>query len=207
MVITKQIEFILTPEVAPVIASPDFVVLDVETRYSDAEVGGWHRAARMGVSVAVLYDSRGNSFTGYAQDEIPELAEALKQAPLVVGFNLLRFDYTVLEPHAPGFNFRALPTLDMLAKVHEQLSYRISLDNLASATLGTPKSADGLQALQWWKEQRLDKIYEYCRKDVEITRELFLHGKEHGYLLFGNKAGQRVRVRAAWHEPQPACMR
>ncbi|MDL2306812.1 DEAD/DEAH box helicase [Desulfovibrio sp. OttesenSCG-928-C06] len=176
-----------------------FMVLDVETRHSAAEVGGWHKAARMGVSVAVLYDSRSDTFTGYAQDEIPQLAQKLGTAGLVVGFNLLRFDYTVLEPHAPGFNFRALPTLDMLVKVHEQLSYRVSLDNLAGATLGTPKSADGLQALQWWKEQRLDKIYEYCRKDVEITRDLFLYGLEHGHLLFSNKAGQRVRVRAGWH--------
>ncbi len=176
----------------------DFVVLDVETRYSAAETGGWHRADRMGVSVAVLYDSRTTAFTAYTQDEIPELARALAGAPLVVGFNLVRFDYTVLEPHAPGFNFRALPTLDMLIKVHEQLSYRISLDNLARATLGAQKSADGLLALQWWKEQRLAEIEEYCRQDVALTRDLYLFGREHGYLLFTNKAGKGVRVRADW---------
>ena len=176
----------------------EFVVLDVETRYSAAEVGGWHKAARMGVSVAVLYDSRTDSFTAYTQDEIPELARVLSDSPLVVGFNLLRFDYTVLEPHAPGFSFRRLPTLDMLQKVHERLSYRISLDNLAKATLGSQKNADGLMALKWWKEQRLKEIEEYCRKDVCITRDLYLYGKKNGFLLFSNKAGQCVRVPAGW---------
>ncbi len=176
----------------------DFVVLDVETRYSADEVGGWHKASRMGVSIAVVYDSRTEAFTAYSQDRIPEMAEVLASAPLVVGFNLLRFDYAVLEPHAPGFSFRALPTLDMLLKVYEQLSYRISLDNLSAATLGARKSANGLLALRWWKEQRLDKIEKYCVKDVELTRDLYLFGKEQGYLLFTNKAGQSVRVRADW---------
>ena len=152
----------------------------------------------MGVSVAVLYDSRTDAFTSYTQERVPELAAALAGAPLVVGFNLLRFDYSVLEPHAPGFAFRALPTLDMLLKVHEQLSYRLSLDNLARATLNAPKSADGLMALQWWKEGRLDEIERYCRMDVTLTRDLYLFGRANGYLLFTNKAGQSVRVRALW---------
>lgn len=183
---------------SPALVPTRFVVLDVETRHSAAEVGGWHKASRMGVSVAVLYDSGTDAFTAYSQERIPELGTALAAAPLVVGFNLLRFDYAVLEPHAPGFSFRALPTLDMLLKIHEQLSYRISLDNLAQATLGTPKSADGLQALQWWKEQRLDEIEKYCRADVAITRDLYLFGRQNGFLLFTNKAGKSVRVRTEW---------
>lgn len=174
-----------------------YMVLDVETRRAAAEVGGWHRADRMGVSVAVLYDAADDSYTPYEQDAVPEMLDRLRAADLVVGFNISRFDYAVLSPFAP-YDLHTLPTLDMLTKVKDRLSYRISLDNLAQATFGTPKSADGLQALQWWKEQRLDLIAEYCRKDVEITRALFLHGREKGYLLFTNKAGQAVRVPVAW---------
>ena len=33
-------------------------VLDIETRYSADEVGGWSRADRMGVSIACVYDSK-----------------------------------------------------------------------------------------------------------------------------------------------------
>ncbi|MDR2801443.1 MAG: DEAD/DEAH box helicase [Desulfovibrio sp.] len=176
----------------------DFVVLDVETRHSAAEVGGWHRAGRMGVSVAVLYDSRADDFSAFTQEEIPALARILENAPLVVGFNIRRFDYAVLEPHAPGFSFAALPTLDLLSEIYEQLSYRISLDNLAGATLNSSKSADGLMALKWWKEGRFAEIEEYCRKDVALTRDLYLFGLDSGYLLFTNKAGKKVRVRASW---------
>ncbi len=173
-------------------------VLDVETRYSADEVGGWNRADRMGVSVAVLYDSGPDEFVSYTQDRIPELAERLRELDLVVGFNILRFDYAVLSPHAPGVNWRSFPTLDMLARVYERLSYRLSLDSLAKATLGAQKSADGLAALRWWKEGAVDKIEAYCRQDVAVTRDLYLYGREHGYLLFTNKAGQLVRVPASW---------
>ena len=116
---------------------------------------------------------------------------------MVVGFNILRFDYSVLSMYADR-DLQELPTLDMLAEIKKILGYRVSLDNLAQATLGAKKSADGLQALRWWKEGKVDEIAKYCRQDVAVTRDLYLHGQEHGYLLFTNKAGQVVRVKVGW---------
>ncbi len=171
----------------------NFVVFDVETRRSAAEVGGWHRADRMGVSVAVAYDSKADGYFAYQQEELPALFDLLRGADLVVGFNSLRFDYAVLSAFAP-FDLHTLPSLDLLQRVAERLNYRLALGNLGQATLGEPKSADGLQALEWWQQGRLDDITKYCRKDVDITRRLYLHGLEHGFLLFSNKAGAPVRV-------------
>lgn len=182
----------------PVPAPGRYGVLDVETRHSAQEVGGWHRADRMGISVAVLYDSGPDEFVTYTQEQIPALAARCAKLDLVVGFNILRFDYTVLGPHAPDTVWRNLPTLDMLAKIHERLSYRISLDNLAQSTLNVGKSADGLQALAWWKEGAVDKIAEYCRQDVAVTRDIYLYGRENGYVLFTNKAKQIVRIPVNW---------
>lgn len=174
-----------------------FTVLDIETRRSAKEVGGWGRADLMGVSVAVLYDSEPDEFVVFEEPDVPQLVERLQAAPLVVGFNVLRFDYKVLSGLV-SFRKRDIDTLDLLTHIHERLGYRLKLDNLAQATLGAPKSADGLQALAWWKEGRLDLISEYCRKDVELTRDLYLYGREHGYVLFTNKAGARVRVPVSW---------
>jgi DEAD/DEAH box helicase domain-containing protein len=182
---------------APAAAPRRYGVLDVETRRSAEEVGGWGNARRMGVSVAVLYDSGLDDFIGYRQEELPELAKALAALDLVVGFNIKRFDYQVLGGVC-DFDFRGLPTLDLLEKVHERLGYRLSLDGLAAATLSAKKSASGLQALAWWKEGRLDLIEEYCRRDVALTRDLYLFGREQGYLLFTNKAAKTVRLPVAW---------
>ncbi len=170
-----------------------YVVFDVETRRSAAEVGGWHKAGQMGISVAVLYDNLVDDYFSYNQEELPALFVRLRAADLVVGFNSLRFDYAVLAPFAP-YEMRDLPGLDLLQRVQERLNYRVSLNNLGQASLGEPKSADGLRALQWWKEGRYEKIAAYCRKDVDLTRRLYLFGLHEGYLLFSNKARQRVRV-------------
>lgn len=170
-----------------------FMVLDVETRRSATEVGGWNRADRMGVSIAVLYDAGEDTYFHYTQDELSAAFERLREADVVVGFNSARFDYTVLQPFAP-YALRDLPTVDMLERIKDRLSYRVSLDNVAQATLNAGKSADGLQALRWWTEGKLAEIAEYCQKDVDITRQVYLFGCEHGYVLFTNKAGQKVRA-------------
>ena len=171
------------------------MVFDVETRRSAAEVGGWNRACDMGVSVAVVWD--GSGYRTFRQEQLGEMLDLLRSAGLVVGFNSFRFDYAVLQPFA-GFDLHELPGLDMLDDIRRRLNYGVSLDNLGRSTLDAPKSADGLLALKWWKEGRIDEIAEYCRMDVEITRRLYEFGRDNGYLIFTNKAGSRVRVPVSW---------
>jgi len=188
---------------APAPASPGpagprrFGVLDIETRRSAAEVGGWGNAHKMGVSTAVLYDSALDDFLVYGQEELPALYDALRRLDLIIGFNINRFDYKVLAGVSP-LDHRSLPTLDILEKVHARLGYRLSLDGLAKATLGTQKSASGLEALEWWKQGRLDEIIAYCKQDVAVTRDLYLFGRDNGFLLFSNKAGRTVRLPIEW---------
>ncbi len=174
-----------------------FCVFDVETQRSAQEVGGWHRADLMGISCVVLYDSNKDKYFEFLDDQISQLVEHLKGCDLVVGFNIKKFDFRVLGG-CSDFNFGSLPTLDILEDVHKRLGYRLSLDHLASVTLGKKKTADGLQALRWWKQGRIREIIDYCKKDVEITRDLYGYGKKNGYLLFTNKAKKTVRIPVKW---------
>jgi DEAD/DEAH box helicase domain-containing protein len=176
-------------------------VFDIETQKSAAEVGGWHRAEDMLVSVAVIYDAESDDYLVFREGEVAGLIAHLRTLELVVGFNNKRFDNQVLA----GYGVRdlaTLPTVDILEKVKERLGYRVSLDNLAENTLGVRKSADGLMALKWYREGRIDKIIDYCRQDVEVTRNLFLFGLEHRYLLFKNKAGGVVRCPVEFLAPE-----
>ncbi|MCF8044325.1 MAG: DEAD/DEAH box helicase [Desulfarculaceae bacterium] len=174
-----------------------FGVLDIETRRSAEEVGGWGRAERMGMSCAVLYDSKTDRFNEYLAEDIDKLEQDLSKMDLVIGFNLIRFDYKVLSGIS-DFNYNRLATLDMLDQIHKKLGYRLSLDRLAKETLNSEKSADGLMALKWWRQGKIRKIVAYCRQDVKVTRDLYLYGRRHGYLLFRNKAGMQVRVPVVW---------
>jgi len=174
-----------------------FGVLDLETQRSAAEVGGWHRADLMRISCGVLYDSQKNTFVEYFEDQIDRLIEDLQGVELIVGFNIKRFDYLVLKGYS-DFDFSTLNTLDILETVKNYLGFRLSLAHLARATLGKTKQADGLQALQWWKEGRIGEIVDYCKMDVKLTRDLFYFGKENGYLVFINREQKKVRIPVQW---------
>ncbi|PIE79089.1 MAG: DEAD/DEAH box helicase, partial [Chloroflexi bacterium] len=168
-------------------------VFDLETIRSAAEVGGWSRVERMGMSVGVVYDSRLDDYVSYLEPEAGKLVAHLREFDLVVGFNNKRFDNQVLAGYGAE-NLHLLPNLDLLEEVQNQLGYRLKLDNLAGATLGEGKSGDGLDALRWYKAGEIGRIVKYCKKDVEITKALFLYGLENGYLLFTSKAGQLVQL-------------
>jgi DEAD/DEAH box helicase domain-containing protein len=176
---------------------PRIVVFDLETQRSAADVGGWNKAYLMGMSLGVVWDSHQHEYTTYYEPDIEALIDHLKRADLVVGFNIIGFDYSVLRGYSQ-FDFKQLNTLDMLREIYTQLRYRVSLDALGQATLNRAKSADGLQALQWFKEGRMDLIESYCRKDVEVTRDLFQYGLDHGYLLFHRKGQGRMRIPLHW---------
>jgi DEAD/DEAH box helicase domain-containing protein len=174
-----------------------FGVFDLETQRSAADVGGWHRAHLMKVSCAVLYDSKEDRFIDFMENQIDQLIEHLRTFDLVVGFNINRFDYQVLKAYS-DFDFKTLANLDILEVVENYLGFRLSLAHLASVTLGESKTADGLQALQWWQEGRILEIIDYCRQDVKITRDLYRYGRDNRYLLFKDKGNQMVRIPVDW---------
>ncbi len=177
-----------------------FCVLDLETQRSAEEVGGWHMAHRMGISCAVLYDSKTDRFIEFYENQVSELIDALKNADLVVGYNIKQFDFEVLKAYT-NYDFNQLPTLDLLERIYQHLGYRISLGHLAEMNLGIQKTADGIKAVQWWKEGNIEAIVNYCKKDVEITKNIYKLGAIQGYLLFKNKAGVSVRIPVKWGAP------
>lgn len=69
---------------------------------------------------------------------------------------------------------------------------------MAKSTLNVGKSANGLLALRWWKQGKIDRIVEYCKKDVEVTRDVYLFGKERGFIYFSNRSGNKVRLEVNW---------
>jgi DEAD/DEAH box helicase domain-containing protein len=169
-------------------------VFDLETQRSAQEVGGWHRAQLMRVSCGVVYDAKEDLFMDYREEQVPALIEHLKRLDLVVGFNSKRFDYRVLSGYS-DFDFGQLASCDLLEHISQRLGFRLSLDHLAEATLGIQKSGSGLDALRWWQQGRMDRLIDYCRMDVQITRDLFLFACDHGYLLYRKKgSGEQLRI-------------
>ena len=175
------------------------VLFDLETLRSAAEVGGWGNSHLMGISLGVAYHLEEDRFHVFPESRVQDLHDLLRAAGLVVGFNIRRFDYSVLRGYTGEDYARTLPTLDLLDEVRARLGFRLGLDHLARETLGTSKSGDGLQCLEWVREGRLDLVESYCKKDVEILRDLFLHGRREGCVYYRDKTGdRRLKLPVAW---------
>ena len=173
-----------------------YVVVDLETKRGPDEVGGWV-AERMGLAVAVTWDQQ-NAFREWFEEDVQDLVEELSGFERVVGFNILDFDYRVLAAYHPAVSkILRGTTVDILAHVHRALGFRIKLDELARATLGRGKTGTGDQSLQWWRQGRRDLVVKYCRADVELTRDLYMHSVTHGVIYFPSYGSKRA-VKVNW---------
>ena len=175
------------------------VIFDVETQRAASEVGGWGNTHLMRLALAVVFDAATGEFETYTEERAEALVDRLFRAPAVIGFNSRRFDYAVLRAYT-NRDLAKLPTFDLLEEIHQKLGYRLSLDHLATHTLGHGKTGDGLQSLVWWKEGRIDLIEAYCRKDVELVRDLLEFAAREGHVLFQRKTGERVKLPVEWDE-------
>jgi DEAD/DEAH box helicase domain-containing protein len=170
---------------------------DLETQKSIQEVGGRENIRLLRVSVAVTFSTAANEFESYTEKDVPTLIANLKAADRIIGFNLLNFDYPVLKFYTLE-RLSDLPTLDLLDDLYNKLGFRIGLDALASATLGSKKSADGLAAIRWFREGKIDELIAYCRDDVAITKRLFEAGRDKGFVQFVDRDGRTKKVKVTW---------
>ncbi len=173
------------------------IVFDVETKHLADEVGGWAHIRRLGLSVAVTYDPQHEVYQTYLEEQARDLVAALRSATLVVGFNVFRFDYEVLRAYTND-PLQDLPTLDMLQDLYRTLGWRPRLDDLASATLGVGKGADGVQAVQWYRSGEMDRLIDYCRRDVEVTWRIYEFGRRHQYVEVWERGHRKRRVPVVW---------
>ena len=118
----------------------NIVYFDLETQKSAAEVGGWNKKRDMKMSVGVTYATGDGQYRIFGEPQVNDLVKQLTRADLVVGFNIINFDYDVLSGYSP-LDLREVPTLDLMKDLEDRLGFRLSLDALATATLNAPKIA------------------------------------------------------------------
>ena len=86
----------------------------------------------------------------------------------------------------------------MLVELTNTLNHRLSLDSIATATFGVEKTAEGLQAIRWYKEGKLAEIAEYCCFDVKITKMVHEYGQQNKQLAYLNRFGKKLNVTVNW---------
>lgn len=185
----------------------DLVYFDLETKRTANDVGGWHNKHEMGISIAVTFSSKLGEYRIYTEDTVRELIDQLRRADLVIGFNHVQFDYAVLRGSVVLEFADQLENLDLMLNLEKKIGHRPKLDTVASATLGSGKTADGLDAIRWWQQATLAKekgdkqawadrigdIAHYCCHDVAATKQVHQYGCEHGHIKYIDR-NQREQV-------------
>ena len=138
-------------------------------------------------------------FLSMKKMRVNELLDHLEKADLVVGFNVKRFDYRVLSAYT-GMDFQLLPTFDILEDIYQSAGFSALPGSSGIRDLNHGKTADGLQAVEWFREGNMEKLTDYCRNDVAVTKDLFFFGLEKGHLVYREKKqNRRVRLLVDWN--------
>lgn len=173
------------------------VILDVETKKAFDQVGGFFPdklgVSYVGVCVRDGYEGPGEMM-GFFEDDLPKMFPILEHADILIGFNIIDFDLAALRPYYSG-NMGNWPVLDLLNRVKDSTGHRVSLDSIATQTLGTQKSGSGLDAITYYEKKEFEKLAKYCNKDVEITRDIYDFGRTKGSVKFMNKWNRLIEAK------------
>lgn len=164
------------------------IVFDIEIAKRVEDVpGGWNaaRQGECGVSCVCLYDNQTNRYHVYDQHTIQQCIDHLNTADLLVSFNGIGFDIPALEGYA-GAAITVENHYDILAEIWKAAGRKVKgyrLGDVGQRTVGLEKSDTGTHAPELYARGRWGELVDYCINDVHLTKELFNHIVEHGFVI------------------------
>jgi len=181
-------------------------VLDIETQNTFRDVGKYDHTL-LKISLVGVYFYETDTFEAFRENELSKLWPRLERLDRLIGYNIDDFDLPVMNNYYPG-DITRLPTLDILAEIEKKVGFRVKLDDVVQATLGTAKSGNGLMAVEYFRTGEWDKLQEYCLQDVRVTRDLYEHGLKAQTVRFKDRMGKfmDVPVNFALEAPTRAAM-
>ncbi len=179
----------------------DTLVFDIETSNFFTDPGvGWDNFAALKISVVGIYSYLENKYFCYEEGEMDKIAEMFEHASRIVGFASNHYDIPVLNLYfqrlkSPRISLWDKERVDLAGKIEMTTGHRISLSRLAEANLGVKKDHHGSEAIGMFARGEMEKLKEYCIKDVRLTKDLYdLYLKE-GHLIVPDRAtGELVKV-------------
>ncbi|KND51099.1 MAG: ATP-dependent RNA helicase, DEAD/DEAH box family [Parcubacteria bacterium C7867-003] len=182
------------------------LVFDIETKNIFMDVGT-NNPADLDISIVGIYDYETQKYETFTQEEFDKMWPYFKKAEMLVTFNGDHFDIPLLNKYykkAGLGDLTQILSLDLLKEVRQAYGRRMKLDQIAHGTFGINKSGDGLEAVKWWREGKIDEIRKYCTDDVKITKDVFEFAMKNKKLMF--KEGpftKEIKLDTKHWEPTP----
>ena len=167
--------------------------LDIETQHLVTEFpGGWKREENYGkIKVAEVGILQNNVYETYGEDEIDKLLNKLDNTKLIVGHNIIKFDYKVLGYYIDNKDMKklvdkAFDTMLEFAK-HTGKGGWVPLNDLARRNFGMGKTEDSIDIPKMWRDGKHDEVKSYLLNDLKMTEKVFLHGRKGGKFKYEHK--------------------
>ena len=126
-----------------------------------------------------LADAEESTFWIDGEGGLEAMLEQFDGAELLISYNGNGFDHLVLHQYYDNMRFRELShtfkSHDIFRKIIDSTSGKWpKLDKLLALNGESPKTANGLLAIQWWADGEREKLEKYCQEDVKLLAKLAL---------------------------------
>lgn len=176
---------------------PRIIIFDLETQ-DLIPSGGSIEGLR--IASGAFYDSTDDQIHMFSERTISDkFFPVLRDADLVVSHNGIQFDYKILKKYLPeDIKLDDLPTWDTVQWTRackKEHNASASLPHLSANTLGYGKTGDGINAPELYRKKKWKELEAYTRQDVKLTKEIFYHGLERGFLLTEDRKDSQRKLR------------
>ena len=176
--------------------------LDIETQHLITEFeGGWKNPKNYAkLKIAELGILQNNIYKTFEESDINILINELDCAQLIVGHNIIGFDYKILEHYIPkDIMFRIiLKSFDTMLKFDKFTGEAgwVSLDDIAQRNFGMKKTEDSIKIPEMWRNGEKDKVKSYLLNDLKMTEQFYLLGKKghtfkYDHKVYGKSYGEK----------------
>lgn len=181
----------------------EFVVFDIEIKKTIQDKKEFNTPWNLGFGLGVIYYSRDDKCHTFLEKDVDIFFNELLSSPRIVSFNGKNFDLPLLKAYITresleklNVNTRHIDVMDEIAKV---LGHRVSLVNVAKATLGKGKTMDGAEAPELLKQGKIKEVEEYCKNDVMLTKEIYEFGKKNKFVKYLDRDTSKLKeVNVQW---------
>jgi DEAD/DEAH box helicase domain-containing protein len=171
----------------------DIAYLDIETQHLITEFpGSWKREDNYRkIKIAEVGILQNNVYETYGEDDIDQLLDKLDDISLIVGHNITKFDYKVLNHYIDNKDMKklvekAFDTMLEFAR-HTGKGGWVSLDDLARRNFGMRKTEDSVDIPKMWREGKHEEVRNYLLNDLKMTERVYLHGRKGGKFKYEHK--------------------
>jgi len=171
---------------------------DLETLFLPEETEGTPPACQRLAVACLLIDGEQPVFFE-EKDSFELLKQLARKDLLLIGHNILKFDYEVLRPYWPAGVVEELAprTFDTMLELARYTRKWHKLGDLAQLNFGEKKLENSREAPSLWRNGERERVKAYCAHDTLLALRLYKLGTPYGKIRVPHGSGVR-EILVSW---------